>query len=168
MNNKRIDLSSVVALLVVSVFACISYFNQDNAMNIIRVVLENGYLKSAIVIGIVVIIVTHSIRVKSKKDNGVFIIKSGFKPLDVFLSCGTYIAVSSTACSLMEGAFVQQFFGDIQYFTQFSNLDVYVLLGVASLLIWYVVFHMYTLAGELVFNASEVSPSDKNMHNNGN
>jgi len=164
MSIKTIDLSSVAALTIVTLLALISYFYQETAMQLIRLILEAGYLNNVIIYSVVIIIFTHSIKVKNKKDNGVFIIRSGFVPLDVFLSCSTYIAVSTTACSLMEGAFVQQFFGDVQYFTQFTNLDVYVLLGVAALLIWYVIFHMYTLAGELVFNASSITASNKDMH----
>jgi len=165
MSNKSIDKSSVVALIIVGLLAVASYFFKEQAMQLTRSILEDGYLRITIIFGVVVIIFTHSIRVKNKKDNGVFIIRSGFIPLDIFLSCGTYIAVTTTACSLMEGAFIQQFFDDVKYFNQFSNLDVYVLLGVAALLIWYVVFHMYTLAGELVFNASKISASDEEPHN---
>lgn len=74
------------------------------------------------------------------------------------------MAVSTTACSLLEGAFLQQFY-DATYFLKFDQLDIYVLIGVSALLLWYVVLHIYQLGVELLFPVSTPELSTEELHN---
>lgn len=60
-------------------------------------VLENSYLKIFLNIVIVVIVLTHTIKVSLQEDAAGFLVKSGFLPIDMFSTIGTYMAVSSTA-----------------------------------------------------------------------
>ena len=160
---RRFDLGSGISISFVGVLALVTYFYQDNAMGAMRLVLENGYLKIFLNMAIVVIVLTHAIKVGSQGDSTELIVKSGFLPIDIFLTVGTYTAVSMTACSLLEGAFLQQFY-QIQYFLKFGQLDIYVLLGVSALLLWYVALHMYKLGVELLFPVVEVRLSTEEMH----
>lgn len=147
---RQPDRGSMLAAAFVGLLAIGSYFYQYEAMDMLRVILEKGHLTALLVLTVMIIVVTHAIKVKPQNSNGNVFIRSGLIPLDIVLTLSTYIAVSTTACALLEGAFVQKFYG-VTYFTKFSDLDVYVLLGVSALLIWYVLFHMYKLAIELFF-----------------
>ncbi len=159
----KIDKSSLLAILFVAALAIASFLFKKELMGFTRVVLENGELKAILLICISVIVVSHSIKIKPENDSSNVMIRSGVLPLDICLTLGTYIAITTTACSLLEGAFVQQFFG-VEYFTKFEDLDIYVLLGVAALLLWYVVFHMYKMISELLFNTEKVSKSSIENH----
>ncbi len=151
---SQLNRSSVIALIGVAVFAVSAYISQSEIMRYVRVVLEEGYLRMGIILMIFTIVTVHVIKIKSKFANKVFVVESGFTFLDGFLTFGTYSAVTTTACSLLEGAVIQQFFGDIIYFSKFNQVDIYVLLGVSGLLLWYVILHMYILARELLFKNS--------------
>lgn len=161
---NKLDGCSIAAFIAVALLAGAAYVFHSEVMIYVRLVLETGHLSTGIVLIVFVIVTTHSIKVKNRYENGVFVIKSGFIILDVFLTFGTYYAVATTACSLLEGAVIQQFFGDVTYFTKFDQLDIYVLLGVASLLLWYVIIHMYILSRELFFKDSPYEASTEERH----
>lgn len=160
---RQPDIGSILAAMFVGLLAVCSYFFQREAMNMLRVVLEKGHLTTLLILIVMVIVITHSIKVKPQNSSGNFFIRSGLIPLDIVLTLSTYIAISTTACALLEGAFVQKFYG-VTYFTKFSDLDVYVLLGVSALLIWYVLFHMYKLAVELFFPSETPILSSAKQH----
>ena len=160
---SRIDKSSLLAIVFVAILAISATIFKDFLMQFTRSVLENGHLKIVLLIAVTIIVFSHSIKIKPKNDSSNVMIRSRLAPLDIFLTLGTYIAVTSTACSLLEGAFIQQFFG-VKYFNEFESLDIYVLLGVAALLLWYVAFHMYKMFIELLFNTTEVLKSSEEMH----
>ena len=162
---RSFDYSSAFSIVFVAVLAIVAYSYQDQAMNFTRLILEKGYLKIFLNMAIVIVVFTHSVRVKPQSDTASLLVKSGFLPIDIFLTVSTYIAVSTTACSLLEGAFLQQFFQEA-YFLKFGQLDIYVLLGVSALLLWYVALHMYQLGRELLFPMAKPEPSTQEMHNN--
>lgn len=153
---KRVDFNSLMALIFVGVLAALAYFFQDALKSNLRFILEGGFLEVFLVISVAVVVLSHSLKVNESDENSPLIFKSGFKPLDVFLTVGTYVAITSTACSLLEGAYIQQVFG-VEYFTKFGELDINVLIGVSALLMWYVIFHMYKMLKELLFIPEEVS-----------
>ncbi|QQA74575.1 hypothetical protein [Pectobacterium parmentieri] len=161
---RKFDIRSGVSISFVGILAIVVFFNQESAMGIIKQVLEQSYLKIFLNIVIVVIVLTHTIKVRSQEDATGFLVKSGFLPIDMFSTIGTYMAVSSTACSLLEGAFLQQFY-EIGYFLKFSQLDIYILFGVSALLLWYVALHMYQLGVDLLFPLEKVQISTEEMHN---
>ncbi|WP_323898876.1 hypothetical protein [Aeromonas caviae] len=160
---RQPDRGSILAAMFVGFLAICSYFFQHEAMNMLKVFLEKGHLTALLVLTVMIIVITHSIKVKPQNSSGNAFIRSGLIPLDIVLTLSTYIAVSTTACALLEGAFVQKFYG-VTYFTKFSDLDVHVLLGVSALLIWYVLFHMYKLAVELFFPSETPVLSSAKKH----
>lgn len=160
----KIDTSSLFSITFIAILAISSYLFKIELMNYVRLVLENGQLKSVLLIFVTIIVISHSIKIKADSGASSAIIHSGLLPLDIFLTLGTYIAITTTACSLLEGAFIQKFFG-IEYFSKFNDLDIYVLLGVAALLLWYVAFHMYKMASEVLFKTETVSISNTVLHN---
>lgn len=162
MSMKKLDLGSLMAFSFVAGLAIIAYIFKVQFMEYIRMVLAGGQLKVVLLLAIIAIIVTHAFKVKPGNDTSNVMIRSGLIPLDTFLTLGTYVAVTTTACSLIEGAFMQQFF-EITYFTKFGELDVYVLLGVGALLLWYVAFHMYRMSIEILFKVEEVSTPSKGI-----
>ena len=161
---RRPDMGSIYAAVIIGVLACGSFFFKNEAMNFMRLILEKDYLNSCLILVILIIVVTHAIKVKPQKTSEKTLIRSGFIPLDIFLTLGTYIAVTKTACSLLEGAFIQNFY-DVVYFTRFSSLDIYVLLGVSAFLIWYVLLDIYKLSIELFFPLETPKLSDASKHN---
>ncbi|UKE83561.2 hypothetical protein PJ912_22625 [Pectobacterium colocasium] len=160
---RKFDIGSGISISFVGILAAVAFFNQESSMGIMKLALEKGYLKVFLNIVIVVIVFTHTVKVRSQEDAAGFLVKSGFLPIDMFSTIGTYIAVSSTACSLLEGAILQQFY-QINYFLKFSQLDIYILLGVSALLLWYVILHMYQLGVDLLFPVAKVQISTEEMH----
>lgn len=158
------DRNSIIAFVFVGILAFITAFYQSEMADYVRLVLEKGYLKKVIFVSVVVVVLTHAVRVKSNDSAGM-VVRTGFLPLDIGLTIGTYSAVSTTACSLLEGAFIQTFYGDVVYFTKFEALDINVLLGVSGLLLWYVVFHMFILGKELFFPKYRAVASTEKKHN---
>ena len=156
----NVDKSSLAAMIFIAALAITAFFFQNEVMKFLRLILEKGHLKSILIIVVAVIIISHSVKVKPNNDSSNVMIRSGLVPLDIFLTLSTYVAVTTTACSLLEGAFIQQFY-DVQYFSKFNDLDVYVLLGVAALLLWYVAFHMYKMFFDLLFKTETVTSSNK-------
>lgn len=161
---RRFDVSSGISIVFVATLATVAYFYQDIAMGVMRQVLEKGYLKIFLNMAIGIIVFTHSIKVQAQSSSRSLLVKSGFLPIDIFLTIGTYMAVSMTACSLLEGAFLQKFY-DVTYFLKFDQLDIYVLIGVSVLLLWYVALHIYQLGVELLFPVVTPQLSTEDMHN---
>ncbi|WP_152960817.1 hypothetical protein [Pseudoalteromonas sp. P1-9] len=95
------------------------------------------------------------IRVNSKTKSSIFMFRSGFPVIDSVLNWATYYSVTSTACVLLEGAYLQKFY-NIQYYTKFNGLDINVMLGVCALLLWYVSLHIFKMGQELLFKPEEV------------
>ena len=161
---NRIDGKWTVSFLVVMVLAVSAYVYESEVMQYVRIILESGYLKASFMLPILVIVFMHAIKMEAPMDNSVFVVRLGFVPLDVVLTSATYCAVAATACSLLEGAVVQQYFGDVEYFANFESLDIWVILGVSVLLLWYVILHMYILARELFFRGVPYKVSTKGWH----
>lgn len=161
---NKIDKKSLFAILFVAILAILSFLFKIEIMNLMRIVLEKGHLKAILLILVSIIVITHPVKIRPENDSSNLMIRSGVVPLDIFLTLSTYMAITTTACSLLEGAFIQNFFGVI-YFNRFEELDIYVLLGVATLLLWYVSFHMYKMTVELLFITKIVSKSSIEMHN---
>ncbi|MBB1315954.1 hypothetical protein [Aliivibrio sp. SR45-2] len=160
---KQPDLGSILAAGFVAFLAIGSNIYEENAMVFIRSILEKGHLNTSLVIIVLVIVITHAIKIRPQNSSNSVFIRSGLIPLDIVLTLSTYIAVSTTACALLEGAFIQKFY-HVVYFTKFSVLDIYVLMGVSALLIWYVLFHMYKLSIELFFPSKTLKLSSADMH----
>lgn len=153
---KKININSLMALIFVGILAISAYYFQESIKVNLKLVLVQGYLKAILILFVSIVILTHSLKVTSAESDSLVMYRSGFKPLDVVLTLGTYLAITSTACSLLEGAYLQQFF-QIEYFKKFEQLDIYTLLGVSALLLWYVVFHMYKLLKEFLLISDDVS-----------
>lgn len=162
---RKFDVGSGISIIFVAALAAVAYFYQDIAMGSMRLILENAYLKIFLNMAIGIIVFTHSIKVQAQSSSRSLLVKSGFLPIDISLTIGTYMAVSTTACSLLEGAFLQQFY-DVTYFLKFDQLDIYVLIGVSALLLWYVALHIYQLGVELLFPVVTPELSSELMHNN--
>jgi hypothetical protein len=146
--NKKFIFSSVFLLALIVVTSA----NKVEVMLGVRWLLESGWFKGILLSYICVTIISHSITVKESDLLDIPLFRTQInKPLDTVLTIGTYVAVASTATTLLKGAYIQQFYGDIIYFREFGKLDIYSLLGVASLLLWYVLFHTSRMFKEALF-----------------
>ena len=85
----KIDKSSLLAIIFVATLAITTYFFQGDVMKFLRLILEQGHLKSLLIIVVAVIIISHSIKVKPNNDSSNIMIRSGLVPLDIFLTLST-------------------------------------------------------------------------------
>ncbi len=68
--------------------------------------------------------------------------------LEVIVNIATYAAITSTAITLLKAIYIQQFYGDIQYFHQFENYDIYTMFAVSGVLLWFSMFKCWQLFHE--------------------
>lgn len=150
MKNVNTKFVLFVIFLILLIIGTALY--KDEVMSSVRWCLESGWFKGVLLSYIVITIVSHAIAVKESDLSDIPLFKTQInKPLDVMLTIGTYVAVGSTASTLLKGAYIQQFYGDVMYFNEFGKVDIYSLLGVAALLLWYVLFHTSRMFKEALF-----------------
>ena len=111
----KVDKSSLIAMIFIAILDVRTYFFQNEVMKFLRLILEKGYLKSnsmvlnggyILIIIVAVIIISHSLKVKPNNDSSNVMIRS----VGIFLTLSTYVAVTTTACSLLESAFLIKIF----------------------------------------------------------
>ncbi|EGQ9702640.1 hypothetical protein FWP48_25060, partial [Vibrio parahaemolyticus] len=67
---RQPDRGSILAAAFVGLLAIGSYFYQNEAMDMLRVILEKGHLTALLVLTVMIIVVTHAIKVKPQNSNG--------------------------------------------------------------------------------------------------
>ena len=150
---NKVDTKSVLSLLTVLALAGTTTVFKDEVFKFVRLALESDTINTLLSIVIVAAVFIHTVKIKDRSDTKAYIINSKFAPLDMILSMGSYLAVSRTATSLIEGAFIQEFYGTPTYFAKFNQLDIYVLIGVSGLLLWHVIWNMYLLITDIVIKS---------------
>ena len=157
---QHFDKGSIPLFLFVATLATIAYLFDDELMIFIRFILEEGHLNNILVLVVCIVVITHVIKVQSKSS--ALMLKSGYTVFDLVLNLVTYYSVTSTACSLLEGAYLQKFY-EIEYFTKFKEIDINVLLGVCALLLWYVLLHAYKMSQEIFFKPSHITATNPQL-----
>ncbi|NET60029.1 MAG: hypothetical protein F6K47_28930, partial [Symploca sp. SIO2E6] len=139
---QKVNLKFVFVVIFLTVFALVklAYPNQFNW--VLRDSLENGWFSKLLICYVIITIIGHSLVFPDPVLLKVTGYRMIVKPLDVLLNIGTYVAVSSTALNLLKATFIQKFFGDVIYFNNFEDLDIYTMMGVSVLLSFYVIINM--------------------------
>ena len=143
MNNK------VLFSALFLVCLCVLFtLNKLEVMVGIRFLLESGYMMMACITFVVVSISCHtffvpesSLDVPMFKSNQLWI-------LELLVNIATYAAISSTSVTLLKALYIQEFYGDIQYFLEFKNYDIYTMFGVSGVLLWFSMFKCWQLLHE--------------------
>lgn len=149
---KRINSKVLLSMIFLILLSSSAIVFKKDVMDSIRWLLESGWLRVGLLMYIVVTIIIHSFFIEETYLSDVPLFQSRIsKPLYIFLTIGTYAAVTSTAVTLLKGAYIQQFYGDVIYFNEFEKIDIYALLGVATLLLWYAIFNTSRLLKEALF-----------------
>lgn len=143
MNNKVLFSALFLGAL------CILFtLNKLEVMAGIRFLLESGYMMKVCVIFSVVSICCHTFFV-SESNLDVPMFKSNqLWILELIVNVATYVAISSTAVTLLKALYIQEFYGDIQYFLEFRNYDIYTMFGVSGVLLWFSMFKCWQLLHE--------------------
>ncbi|EOB6680487.1 hypothetical protein [Vibrio campbellii] len=139
--NKRVLGAASVLAVVCFLFTV----NQDTAMQYIRDFLESGYLMIICLIFVVVSIVCHASFVPESNLDVPMFKSNQMWILEVIVNIATYTAITSTAITLLKAIYIQQFYGDIQYFHQFESYDIYTMFAVSGVLLWFSMFKCWQL-----------------------
>ncbi len=159
-------------IAVIVVIICVFFeFRSESIKCFLRYLLESDLLFKLLSFYVIPVVVTYGINVPGDilEDIPVFRLQLT-KPIDIALNLGTFMAMSRTGASLLEGTYMEIFFGkDKQYFAEFDKLDVYVLMGLAWFLLWYVIFQT-TMMVKVAWNYTPplIRTRDGRTENDGN
>ncbi len=154
MSNKQ----QVVLVVLFLTIVCILFtIFQDDIMLKIKWLLENSILKVGCIIFVIVSISCHAFFVPETELDDVSLFKGNkIAPLIVIANISTYVAISSTATTLLKAIYLQKFYNDSKYFYQFEDYDVYVMFAGCLVLLWFTIFNCGLLLKEAYnFSGSE-------------
>lgn len=135
---KRINFG---LLFVMILLFCFSFFYISNKKLInvsIRQVLEWKELNLSIWILVSISFFIHYLAEKNNKINYSGLIYKHFGIFaDSAFAAITYGLAATTSAAILKGVYIQQFFGDVVYFNNFSSLDINSMLVVCIFLLGY-------------------------------
>ena len=160
-------LLSVVALTIAG---CLTFFFKEPLKILIRSMLEAEFTGYALLMFIWASFISHAVFCRHAVPRNMPYFRSGIVVLDVVSNAITYSTLGFTSLTLLKGVYIQKFFGDITYFTEFRSLDLNAILAVCAILIGYVLLNMTMLFKEAMFITTtakevEVATADKTGSN---
>lgn len=127
----------ISAILVVGL-AIAFFFYWETTKVIIRTVLESKLTYFLIWTITVLIFIIHYLRHKDKEINSETIITKKFGVfMDNALGGFTYATIITTCLTLLKGLYIQKFFLDKVYYSEFNDIDLMTVFGVMIFLLWY-------------------------------
>lgn len=156
MSNKQ----QVVLVVIFLTIVCILFtVFQVEIMLKIKWLLENSILKIGCIIFVIVSISCHALIVPETELDDVSLFKGNkIAPLIVIANISTYVAISSTATTLLKAIYLQKFFNDSKYFYQFEDYDVYVMFAGCLVLLWFTIFNCGLLLKEAYNFSGSATP----------
>ncbi|RLA82888.1 MAG: hypothetical protein DRG78_05920 [Epsilonproteobacteria bacterium] len=155
------NIKFIASIIFLFTLVIIISFMPKEVMLIIRWLLESGTFNNILTISIWIVILAHSFTVDETNLTQISLFNTQIKLIDTLLLIATYVTVASTASSLLKGAYIQQFYNDTVYFNEFDKLDIYLLIGVPILLLWYIILNISKMFKEALFFTTQAS-SPKN------
>lgn len=174
-NKYNLKLIIASAIIVVALAAAF-FFWWDITKCVIRTILEAKLTYFLLWTITVLIFLFHYFKHKDKevKSEPVFTKKFGTFIDNAFggIAYGTII---TTALTLLKGLYIQKFFIDKQYFTEFNDLDLMTVFGVMIFLLYFAVMKVIDIAKEAyktehteqVFNEQRQVVNPEIISNNG-
>lgn len=151
MTNKNIkyDFKLILITLVIVGVIIASFIGWEHIKVIVRTILENKLIPIIIWVVIVVIFIVHWWKIKRKdiKSEPIFT-KAYGSFIDNGLGGLAYATTITTSLTLIKGLFIQYFFTDKQYFTEFSNIDFATIFGISCFLLYYAIQKVVNIAKE--------------------
>jgi hypothetical protein len=142
--NKKVLLSALLLAILCILFSA----NQEQVMSGTRFLLESGYLMMACLTFVVVSIFCHTLFVTESTLEVPMFKSNQLWLLEIAVNIATYTAITSTAITLLKALYIQEFYGDVQYFLEFKNYDIYTMFGVSGVLLWFSMFKCWQLFHE--------------------
>jgi hypothetical protein len=152
---KKFNLKFIASIIFLLVLVIIVLSMKDEVMFRIRWILESGIFEILLITSICIVILAHAFTVKETNLTQISLFNTQFKWLNAILSIATYATVASSASSLLKGAYIQQFYGDIIYFNEFNEIDIYLLIGVPIILLWYIISNIAKMFKEALFFSTQ-------------
>lgn len=109
-------------------------------------------------LAIFTVICGHAITVQETNNKETIIFRTPIKILNTALEVATHVSISSSAITLLKGAFIQHFFDDKSYFLEFDKIDVVLLIVVSLILLWYVGSTVFIMLKEALFISNTTTP----------
>jgi hypothetical protein len=159
-NYKLIILSAFVVIICAVAF----YFYWETTKIIIRKILEAKFTSFLFWLITVLIFLFHYFKHKSKEVRSETIITNKFgKFIDNLLGGVGYGTAITTCLTLLKGLYIQKFFGDIIYFSEFKDLDLMTIFGVTLFLLYLSIMKVVDIAKETykVEHTEQVMTEDK-------
>jgi hypothetical protein len=176
-NKSKYNLKLIIAsAIIVVALAAAFFFCWDTTKCIIRTILEAKLTNFLLWTITVLIFLLHYFKHKDKevKSEAVFTKKFG-SFIDNAFGGIAYGTIITTALTLLKGLYIQKFFTDKQYFTEFNDLDLMTVFGVMIFLLYFAVMKVIDIAKETyktehteqVFNEQRqvVNPDNENDNN---
>jgi len=169
----------IISAIIVVVLAAAFFFFWDTTKGIIRLILEAQFTYFLLWAVTVLIFMLHYFKIKDKEVKSETIITKKFGSfVDNAFGGVAYGTIITTSLTLLKGLYIQQFFTDKQYFTEFKNLDLMTVFGVMVFLLYFACMKVIDIAKETykvehieqVLNEKRevVIPNDTSFNGNGN
>ncbi|ARA76692.1 hypothetical protein RC90_02100 [Pectobacterium brasiliense] len=144
--NKKVIISALIIMI-----ACICFeINKAESMVFIKNLLEAGYITKGSVIFVIISISCYIYFTPEIKNDETMLFRcNGVWILEIFLNISTYSAITTTSINLIKAIYIQRFYG-IKYFTEFDELDIYIMAGVGFMLLWYSLFKCWKMLCDAV------------------
>lgn len=146
---KKIDLVTLVQLLFLMAMVALSFFFSAELIEVTRKALLKSYLEYALLGLGFSIIPLYFYKSQSASDVNLLRIKTGNWLADIVVQCGTHFSLTTTACALFEGIFMQRVYGEV-YFVEFGQVDIFVMVGLVGWLFWYTLAQLFRMGQEIL------------------
>lgn len=143
--NKKV-IRSIVIMIILS----ISYINfEDTYKNGIKFLFEGDYFLWIYTIAVVIAFSIHFwYKIETSSDLKMF--KSEIAIFDSISNITTFLAIGSTALTLLKGIYLQKFF-KVVYFINFADFDLGIIFAVSCALLWLVIVRIAGLYKEALY-----------------
>src|SRR5260221_3330958 len=142
-NYKLLASSAILVVVCAAAF----YFYWDTTKLIIRRILEEKFTVFILWVVTVLIFLVHYFKHKSKEVESEPIITKKFGAfIDNLLGGIGYGTAITTSLTLLKGLYIQKFFTDKLYFSEFQDLDLMTIFGVTLFLLYFSVMKVIDIA----------------------
>lgn len=139
MNKLNFKMIFVFILLVILSVSIVAY--KDAIMGMIKSILQWELLNITLWLSFACCFLVHYFSIESENTPEVGLIYNHFgRFADSAFALITYGLASTTSVAILEGIYIQQFFGEKIYFNYFDKIDIYSMLVVCGFLLGYSIF----------------------------
>ncbi len=149
--NKQVNKNVIYAAIGLLLLSLAYQFFENEFKEAIKYLFETNYLWNGYNFIVVVVFFLHALFINNSQSYDFNVLKGELPFLDAFLNVATYIAVGSTALSLLKGIYLQEVF-EVIYFKNYQNYDLYAMIGVSVILLWFSITRVWRVGVEVVYH----------------